>query len=124
MKSVKELAKGDHILHRDEPYRVLKKEVIAVGTHSHTKVKITAQGMINGTTEVMNYAPHSNVDDVEILRKRGQIIANQPGNLQVMDSVSFETLNATAKPELIEELNEGDDVTFIEFNGAYILEKR
>jgi len=125
MKGVKELQKGDHMDYRDAPYRVLKKEVIAVGTHSHTKVKITAQNILNGVTETLNFAPHTNVDDVEILRKKGQIIANQPQNLQVMDLVSYETLNASANEELLKQLQEGDEITFIEFKGSVrVLEKR
>tara|TARA_Y100000310_G_scaffold229168_1_gene231553 strand:- start:36065 stop:36442 length:378 start_codon:yes stop_codon:yes gene_type:complete len=125
MKNVKELHKGDHIVHREEPHRVLKKEIIAVGTHSHTKVKILAQGIFNGVTETLNFAPHSNVEDVDIIRKKGQIIANQPQNLQVMDLVSYETLQAAANDELLEQLNEGDEITFVEFEGnAQVLEKR
>ena len=125
MKGVKELQKGDHINYRDAPYRILKKEIIAVGTHSHTKVKITAQNVMNGVTETINFAPHTNVNDVEILRKRGQVIANQPQNLQIMDLVSYETLNAIANDELQQQLQDGDEVTFIEFQGTVrVLEKR
>lgn len=125
MKGVKELKKGDHIVHNDAPYRVLRKELVAVGTHSHSKVKIIAQGVFNGTTETLIYAPHTTVDDVEIIKKKGQIIANQEQNLQVMDLVSYETINASARTELKNELREGDEVTFVEFNGtARVLEKR
>jgi len=123
MINVKELIRGDHVVHRDEPCRVIKKEIIAVGTHSHTKVKITVQNVFSGTTETLNLAPHTNVEDVEIIRKKGQIVANQP--LQVMDLVSYETLSATTNDELQQQLQEGDEITFIEFKGhARILEKR
>ena len=125
MISVKELRKGSHIIHRDEPYRVLKKEIIVVGTHSHTKVKLTVQNVLSGTTEVLNMPPHTNMEDIEIIRKKGQVVANQPENLQVMDLVSYETLGATTHEDLQKELSEGDEITFIEFNGqARILEKR
>jgi len=125
MISVKELGKGSHIIHRDVPHRVLKKEIIAVGTHSHTKVKLTLQNVLNLTSETLSLPPHTNVDDIEIIRKKGQIIANQDGNLQVMDLVSYETLNASADEELLAQLTEGAEITFIEFNGAArVLEKR
>jgi len=125
MKHVKELQKGDHIVYRDEPYRVLRKEIIAVGTHSHTKVKVLAQGVFTGNSETITLAPHTNVEDVQIIRKKGQIIANQPENLQLMDLVSFETLTAAASEELLKELQEGDEVTFVEFGSdVRVLEKR
>jgi len=121
---VKELRKGNHFMYRDEPYRVLAKTVIAVGTHSHTKIKIEAVGMLSGKTESINFAPHGNVDDVDILRKKGQVISDQP-QLQIMDLVSYETLNATANEEMRKELQVGDGVTFIEFKGVVrILERR
>ncbi len=124
MKSVKELEKGDHFINRDEPYRVIKKELVAVGTHSHTKTKIEATGIFSGTTETMAFASHTPVEDVEIIRKIGQVITNAGGNLQIMDLVSYETHEATASDALMKELKEGDKVTFIEFNGIRVLEKR
>ena len=42
-----------------------------------------------------------------------------------MDSTTYETLDATATKELIDELKEGDEVIFIEFEGnIQIIEKR
>ena len=125
MKSVKELQNGDNIVYRDELYRILRKEVIAVGTHSHSKLRIEVQGVFSGVAEVVNFAPHSIVEDVEIIRKKGQVIAKQRESLQVMDMVSYETLNAAANEGLRQQLQEGDEVTFVEFKGAArVLEKR
>lgn len=124
VKSVKELEKGDHFVYREEPYRVIKKELVAVGTHSHTKIKVDAVGVFSGKQETINFAQHTNVEDVVIIRKVGQVIANQPGSLQVMDLVSYETHQAKAGEELLKQLNEGDEVTFVEFNGIIVLEKR
>ena len=42
-----------------------------------------------------------------------------------MDSASYETLDSNLTPELANEINEGDYVTFVELNGAVeILDKR
>ena len=123
MKGVKELQKGNYILHRGEPYRVLRKENITAGTHMHTKVKVTVQGLFSGRTEVLTLPPHTGVDDLEIIHKNGQIISKEP--LQLMDLVSYETFNATAPEGILEKLNEGEEVTFVEFNGIVrVMEKR
>jgi len=34
--------------------------------------------------------------------------------MQIMDSRTYETLDATAEPELLSELNEGDEVIFVD----------
>lgn len=42
-----------------------------------------------------------------------------------MDMVSYETLDANASSELFNELNEGDQVTFVDINGnIQVIEKR
>ncbi|MBN2454397.1 hypothetical protein JXB11_02520 [Candidatus Woesearchaeota archaeon] len=123
MKNVKELQKGEYLLNRGEPYRLVSRENVTCGTHTHTKLKLTVQGLFSGSTEVLTVMPHSNVEDVEIIRKKGQVIAKSP--LQVMDTVSYETFDANASGEVLEGLTEGDEVTFVEFNGkVMVLEKR
>ena len=65
------------------------------------------------------------VDIVEIIKKEGQVVSKTDDKVQIMDNVSYETLDGTAPKELLNELNEGDQVTFIDFNGnIQILEKR
>ena len=67
---------------------------------------------------------HENVDKVNIIKKQGQILS-LTDKAQVMDNVSYETVDADVDPELIKELNEGDTVIFINFEGkAMVLEKR
>ena len=119
MTGVKELKKGDYILHRGQPYRVVGKENVTVGTHMHQKVKLSVEGAFSGAKEVLTLASHENLQDVEFVRKVGQLISKQP--LQVMDLVSYETLNAQADEEVASSLNEGDTVTFAEFQGKVIV---
>ena len=123
MKPVKELRKGDYIIHRNEPCIVLRKENVAYSTHSHTKVKIDVQGLFTNFLDTLAFMPHANVEDVDIIRKRGQLISKAP--VQVMDLVSYETMNAEAPEEVLSALNDGDEVTFVEHGGVVmVLEKR
>ncbi|MBS3102995.1 hypothetical protein J4458_06155 [Candidatus Woesearchaeota archaeon] len=118
MSSATELQKGTCFMHNGEIVRVLRKELVAYGTHSHSKLKIFFQGLSEKGERSINMHHTDKVEIVEIMRKTGQVISKANDKVQIMDNVSYETLNANAPKELFSELNEGDIVTFIEFKGA------
>jgi translation elongation factor P/translation initiation factor 5A len=81
---------------------------------------------LNGGGEKAITLQHADkVEIVEIIRKLGQVISKTSNKVQVMDMVSYETLDASAPSEIFSDLNEGDQVTFIDLKGdVKILEKR
>lgn len=125
MPTASELQRGSYFILNGEPVRVLRKEVIVVGTHSHSKLKIYFQGLNEKAERTINFHHTDKVEIVDIVRKLGQIIAKTNNKVQLMDMVTYETLDANASPELMNELSEGDQVTFIDLNGnIQIIEKR
>jgi len=125
MASASELKKGSYFIHGNEPVRVIRKEVVVYGTHSHSKLKIFIQGLTEKGERNINLHHTDKVEIVEIIRKTGQVISKTNENIQIMDNVSYETLDGTASNELHNELNDGDQVTFVDFNGNIkIIEKR
>ena len=125
MSIASELEKGNYFIYNGEPVRVIRKEVVAVGTHSHTKLKFFIQGLREKGERTVTFQHSDRVEKVEIMRKQGQIISKTGNKVQVMDAVSYETLDSTLPTELVDEINEGDKVTFIELNGKVeILDKR
>jgi len=125
MTEAKELRAGDYIKLNNEILKVVRKEVVAYGTHSHSKTKLFVQGLFSKGEKSVNLNHHDNVEMVDIVRKEGQVIARLPDKVQVMDSVSYETVDVDVDDELLEELNEGDTVTFINFEGkSKVIEKR
>ena len=125
MSIASELEKGNYFIYNGEPVRVLKKEVIVVGTHSHSKLKFYIQGLREKGERTVIFQHSDRVDKIDIMRKQGQIISKTGNKVQVMDAVSYETLDANIPPEFADELNEGDSVTFVELNGTIeILDKR
>ena len=125
MASAVELEKGNYFIYNGEPVRVIRKEVVSVGTHSHTKLKFYIQGLREKGERTVILQHSDRVDKVDIMRKQGQIISKASNKVQLMDSISYETLDSTLPPELANDINEGDTVTFIELNGAVeILDKR
>ena len=122
---VKQLRKGAYIIYKNEPCIIKETVNVVTGTHTHTKVKVSLQGLFSGVNDVFTSSPHDSVEDIEIIRKEGQLISKSHDKIQIMDMRSYETLNSEADEELFNELKEGDLVTFIDFNGRFkILEKR
>ena len=114
---------GTCIMNRGEPYKVTQKERVTVGTHMHSKTRLVIQGVFSGRTEVLTLGHHENLDDIEILNKKGQVISKIPeqNRVQIMDLVSYETLTATVDKAMFEKITEGSIVTFIELQGKLII---
>ncbi len=125
MPTATELERGTYFIYNNEPVRILRKEVIVVGTHSHSKLKFYIQGLNEKSERSVNFHHTDKVEIVDIVRKLGQIISKSSNNVQVMDMVSYETFDANTPSELFNQLNEGDQVTFVDINGKIqIIEKR
>ena len=125
MTEAKDLKIGNYVKLNNEILRVVRKEVVAYGTHSHSKTKLFVQGLFSKGEKSINLGHHDNVETIDIIRKQGSVIAKFPDKVQVMDTVSYETIDVDCDSELLEELNEGDNVTFIDFEGkAKVIEKR
>lgn len=125
MTDAKGLKQGNYIKLNNEIVKVVRKEVVACGTHSHSKTKLFVRGLYSKGEKSINLNHHDQVETVDVIRKQGQIISKMTDKVQIMDNVSYETIDADVEPELLEELNEGDNVTFINFEGkAIVLEKR
>ena len=125
MSIAQELERGNYFIYNGEPVRVLRKEVIVVGTHSHSKLKIFFQGLREKGERTVTFQHSDRVERIDIIRKLGQVISKTKNKVQVMDMISYETLDGNAPAEILNNLNEGDNVTFIQLNGiVHILEKR
>ena len=125
MSTATELERGNYFIHNGEPVRVIRKEVIVVGTHSHSKLKFYIQGLREKGERSVIFQHSDRVEKIEITRKQGQIISKSSSKVQLMDMVTYETLDANLPAELVNDIYEGDNVTFVELNGKVeILDKR
>ena len=113
---------GTCILNRGEPAKVTQKERVTVGTHMHSKTRLVVQGIFSGRSEVLTLGHHENLEDIEIVNKKGQVVARIPPNqLQIMDLVSYDTLTATVPEEQFVKITEGSVVTFIDVQGKIVV---
>ena len=125
MATATELQKGSYFIYNNEPVRVLRKEVVAYGTHSHSKLKIFFQGLSERGEKSINLHHGDKVEIVDIMKKQGQVISKLNSKVQIMDTVSYETLEADCSPETFSRLNENEQVSFVEFRGnIQIIDKK
>ena len=124
MANAADLERGKFFVHKGELLQVTKKGVINVGTHSHTKLCLTACD-VNGKREREVILAHNDkVDMVDVMKKKANVISISGGKVQIMDSQSYETLDAECEPEVLETLKVEDEIIFIEYNGVKVLGKK
>jgi translation elongation factor P/translation initiation factor 5A len=125
MREIKHFSRGDYILHKDEPCRIEDLHLVVFGTHSHAKMKLTVKGLFTGLNETFSVPNHERLQEVDIIKKSGQLIAKGESKAQIMDNMTYETFDADIDPSAINEITEGDTITYVEFNGtARVMSKR
>lgn len=120
-----DLEKGKYFMYNGEIYRVVRKEVVAYGTHSHTKLKLYIQDLEGKGEKVINLSHNDRVDILDIIKKTAQVVSKTPTSIQIMDMHSYETFDAEIDPNLKNQIKEGDEVIFINYNNMVkVLEKK
>jgi len=117
MSSASELKKGSCFEYHGSIFRVKRKELVAYGTHSHTKLKFIVEPAFGGGEKEITMAHQERVDVLEIIKKKAQVISKQDNKVQIMDVQSYETFDAVADPEVLENINEEDIVIFVNHGG-------
>lgn len=120
----KEANIGQWIIYQNEPHQIKRKEAITYGTHSHSKTKLFLKPLSKGAVKEAVFPHTERLEEVEIIRKTGNVIAKLKDKVQIMDIISYETFDAEIDKELLNTIKEGDEVIFIDFNGIRVLEKK
>jgi translation elongation factor P/translation initiation factor 5A len=117
MSNASDVERGNFIEHNGELLQVVRKEVISVGTHSHSKLKFYVVGLEGKGEKSIVLAHNDKVEILDIIRKTAIVLSKSPQKIQIMDTVSYETLDAECEPSIMQEINEGDEVIYISYNG-------
>ncbi|MFH1053767.1 MAG: hypothetical protein V1740_05120 [Candidatus Woesearchaeota archaeon] len=125
MIELKKLKKGSYVLYKDEPHEVAEVGIVVTGTHSHSKCKATVRNIFTSASETFTRSLHETIEELNIIRKKAQVLSKVNNKMQIMDPVSYETLDAEIDQNLFNEISEGDEITYIEHNNRIkIIEKR
>ena len=118
-----DLERGKYFVHNGKIVKVVRKETVSVGTHSHSKLKLYIENLFGKGNKQLILEHSAKVDGADIIKKTGQIISKLGDKVQVMDSQSYETFDAELAENV--EVNEGEEVIFIDNQGQMIvLEKK
>ncbi|MBU0758399.1 MAG: hypothetical protein KKF44_10100 [Nanoarchaeota archaeon] len=121
MATATELSRGKSFLVGNVLYSVARKELVNAGTHSHTKLKIMAREVIGDRERTFTLGHNEHVEIVDIFKSTATVIAKNPGSIQIMDSSTYETHDATGDRDTVEGLVVGDEVTYINYSGRTII---
>ncbi len=122
MIEIKKLRKGNCIVYKDRPYRVKSIGSKVIGTHSHSVTKVELEGLLEKSRESITKSSHDKVEDIEMVRRRGQYIAPSGENvIQVMSMDTYDVFDAEVLPEIMPEITDGCSLTYIEFRGRRIV---
>lgn len=118
MASAEELERGMFVLINNNIYKINRKEVVAVGTHSHSKTKIYCQPLLGGGERTFTFAHKDKVEVPDIENRVGQVISKGDSTVTVMDNDSYETLDVKANPALLSRIEEGQEIFFFTYEGV------
>jgi len=117
MATAEDLKKGEFILINNAIFKITRKEVVAVGTHSHSKTKIYVVPIEGGGEKNFIYNHQDRVEVPEIENRVGQIISVGENSLTVMDTKTYETLEVLSNREILEKAEEGKILFFFTYKG-------
>jgi translation initiation factor 5A len=125
MPDAQDIKRGEWIILNNELYNVTRKELVAYGTHSHSKTKLFVIPLVGKGEKSVTFAHRDRIETADITKKTAQVISKLPDKIQIMDIKTYETFDADVDNELLNNVNEGDEVIFIEHNGMIkVLEKK
>ena len=112
MMGANQVQKGSFIILDGAACKVVDLEISKPGKHGHTKVRISAVGLVDDKKRIVVMPGHDTVE-VPIIEKRSAQVLSVKGEMaNVMDSESYETFDMKIPEELKGEIREGNSVMY------------
>ena len=105
---------GEYIVVNGDPCVITKKTSSSTKNTDPKKEKIYVEGLFDGQKRTMVKELSEEVEVPEVESGNAQIVAIIRGNAQVMDLSSFETFELEIPLQLRGELEEGDEIEYVE----------
>ena len=117
------LKKGDTIILDNAPCKITDTTVSKPGKHGHSKVNITAVGILDGKKRNVVMPGHDKVEAPIIEKKSAQVLSVTGAMANVMDSESFETFDLKIPEEMKDECIEGSNVLYWDIMGEKVMKQ-
>ena len=112
MVSANNVQKGSFIILDGAACKVVDVEISKPGKHGHSKVRVSAVGLVDDRKRIVVMPGHDNVE-VPIIEKRNAQVLNVHGNMaNAMDSETYETFDLKILDEFKEQVVEGSSVLY------------
>ncbi len=116
-KKVGSVKEGQIILIDDEPCKVKKVSSSMAGKHGSAKYSIEAEGIFDGKKRNLKEPSDNKIDVPNVEVKDGQVISLSGESAQMMDLETYDTFEIALPEEIQGDLEEGDEVKFVESMG-------
>lgn len=110
--SASSMQKGSYIVLEGAACRVVDVQVSKPGKHGHSKIRLSAMGLIDDKKRIVVMPGHDNVEVPIIEKKNAQVLSIQGNNANVMDAETYETFDMVIPEELKNDVKEGVTVLY------------
>ena len=117
------MQKGSYIILEGAACRVVDTQVSKPGKHGHSKIRISAMGLIDEKKRVSVMPGHDNVEVPIIEKKSAQVLSIKSDIANVMDSETYETFDLKIPEELQGKLKEGMTILYWDIMGEKVMKQ-
>ncbi len=107
-----QIQKGSFILMGGIACKVVDVEISKPGKHGHSKVRISAVGLVDEKKRIEVMPGHDNVEVPVIEKRNAQVLSVQGDIANVMDSESYETFDMKIPEEFKGQIKDGMSVLY------------
>ena len=110
--SANNVQKGTSIILEGVPCKVVDVEISKPGKHGHSKVRISAVGLIDEKKRIAVMPGHDNIEVPIIEKRTAQVLSLHGDMANVMDSETYETFDMKIPEEFKGHVVEGSSVLY------------
>jgi translation initiation factor 5A len=123
MVSVGSLKKGDTIIIDGAACKITDTSTSRPGKHGHAKVNMMAVGMLDGKKRNLVMPGHDKVEAPIVEKKTAQVLSVSGNTANVMDMITYETLDLDIPEDLKDQIQEGVEVLYWTLMGQKIMKQ-
>ncbi len=114
---VRNLKENHYVIIDDEPCKIKSIDTSKPGKHGESKARIDAVGIFDGKKHNMLNPVSAKVRTPIIDRRKGQVVNKANGEVNIMDMDSYQTFQLDIDEEIYEELDQGQEIRYLETMG-------
>ena len=112
MVAANNIQKGSFIILEGAACKVVDVEISKPGKHGHSKVRVSAIGLVDDKKRITVMPGHDNVEVPIIEKRNAQVLSVQSDAANVMDSETYETFDLKIPEEFRGQIKEGMSVLY------------